>query len=225
MVKKYKINLCAGNSVGFIPLEKTNGDFKITPAQTAEKPRPLAGFTLIEAIISLSLFVVLILLVNSMYSVSQSAYNKNSDIAELTQNARVALDRLSRELRQSEIIVSTLPPNDSDPLNPPLNQIFFQDGHNTSQITYILYWLDGTNLKRLHKAYYFNANPDTYITYNSVDNNGNSPLESIISDQSAGEYFNDLKFWGANGLINIYIKLIKNKNSFELDTMIYSRNH
>ena len=184
-----------------------------------------AGFTLIEIIISLSLFVILILLVNSMYTLSQSTYNKNSNIAELTQNARVALDRLSRELRQSEIIVSSLPPTDTDPINPPINQIFFQDGHNTSQTTYILYRLDGTNLERLAKAYYFSNEPSTYVTYNSVDQSGNPPLELIISDSIVGEYFNDLKFWGANGLINISIKLTKNNHSFSLDTSVYSRNH
>ncbi|MDO8668068.1 MAG: prepilin-type N-terminal cleavage/methylation domain-containing protein [bacterium] len=184
-----------------------------------------AGFTLIEVMISLSLFVVLILLINSMFTISQSAYNKNSNLAELTQNARVALDRLSRELRQSETIVSSLPPTDTDPGNPPINQIFFQDGHNTSLTTYILYRLEGTNLNRVQKAYYFNNEPETYVTYNSVDQAGNSPLELIISDQTVGEYFNGLEFWGASGLVNIYIKLAKNKNLFELDTMVYSRNH
>ena len=184
-----------------------------------------AGFTLIEILISLSLFVILILLVNNMYTLSQSTYNKSSGMAELTQNARVALDRLSRELRQSEIIISALPPTDTDPMNPPINEIFFQDGHDTSQTTYILYWLDGTNLKRQVKAYYFSDEPSTYVTYNSVDQGGNPPLDLLISDLVVGEYFNDLQFWGANGLINISIKLDKNKSSFSLDTSVYSRNH
>lgn len=184
-----------------------------------------AGFTLIEIIISLSLFVIIILLVNSMFTLSQSTYNKNSAIAELTQNARVALDRLSRELRQSEIIVSALPATDTDPINPPLNQIFFQDGHNTNETTYILYRLDGTNLERIAKAYYFSSAPSTYVTYNSTDAGGNPPLELIISDSIVGEYFNDLKFWGANGLINTSIELAKNNHSFSLDTSVYSRNH
>ncbi len=184
-----------------------------------------AGFTLIEVIISLALFISLILLVNSMYTLSQSAYNNNSDAAELTQNARVALDRLSRELRQSEIVITSLPPTDTDPANPPVNQIFFQDGHNTGLTTYIFYRLNGTNLERQQKAYYFSSEPSTYVTYNSVDQDGNPPLELIISESTVGEYFNDLKFWGANGLINISISLAKHKSVFSLDTSIYSRNH
>ena len=77
----------------------------------------------------------------------------------------------------------------------------------------------------LAKAYYFSNEPSTYVTYNSVDQSGNPPLELIISDSIVGEYFNDLKFWGANGLINISIKLTKNNHSFSLDTSVYSRNH
>jgi len=183
------------------------------------------GFTLVEIMVSLSLFVILILMVNTMYTLSQTAYSKNSHIAELTQNARVALDRLSRELRQSEIIVTALPPVDTDPANPPVNQIFFQDGHNPDITTYILYQISGTNLQRVHKAYYFADEPSAYVTYNSLDQNNNSPLELILSDLTVGEYFTDLKFWGAAGLINISLKLDKNTNSFELNTSVYSRNH
>jgi len=183
------------------------------------------GFTLIEIIVSLSLFVILILLVNNMYALSQSTYNKNSDIAELTQNARVALDRLSRELRQSETIISSLPPTNTDSMNPPINEIFFQDGHNPSQITYILYRRQGENLERIAKAYYFSADPTTYVTYNSVDLGGSLPLELIISDSIVGEYITDLEFWGANGLVNLNLELTKNNHSFSLETSVYSRNH
>jgi len=183
------------------------------------------GFTLIEIIISLSLFVILMLLVNTMYDLSQTTYNKNSDTAELTQNVRVTLDRLSRELRQSEIIVTALPPTNTDANNPPASQIFFQDGHDTSQITYILYQLNGTYLERTQKAYYFSSAPSSYVTYNSLDQNNNPPQELIISNQVVGEYFKQLQFWGSSGLVNISIQLLKNKNSFNLNASVYSRNH
>lgn len=178
-----------------------------------------------ETIISLSLFIIIIILVNTMYSTAQKTYNKNSNQAELTQNARVALDRLSRELRQSTDIITELPPTEDDPNNPPANQIFFQDGHDTSQITYLLYSLDGANLRRQNKAYYFPSSPSIYVLHNSVDQYDDPPVETIISDQVVGEYFNSLEFWGSNGLINIGVGLEKNQNSFNLGTSIYSRNH
>ena len=73
------------------------------------------GFTLPEILVSLSLFVLIIFLVNSVYVLSQRAYNKNSDTAELTQNVRVSLDRISREIRQSTNIVTELPATRDDP--------------------------------------------------------------------------------------------------------------
>lgn len=184
-----------------------------------------AGFTLLEIIISLALFTIIIILVSDAYQVMQRAYNKNSNIAELTQNARVSLDRLTRELRQSSSIATALPETDTDPENPPAGQIFFQNGHDTSQITYLRYYLDGANFMRQHKAYYFEEEPSVYVAYNSLGQGGEPPLENIIDNRVVGEYFSDLKFWGANGLINISLSLNKNQNNFSLKTSIFSRNH
>jgi len=182
------------------------------------------GFTLLETIISLAIFVMVILLTGSIYSLSQTSYRKSSDLAELTQNSRVCLDRLSRELRQAANIITTLPPTDTDPINPPADQIFFQDGHDASQITYIRYYLNGKNLMREHRAYSFDTDPGIYVYYDSLDLGGEPPDKVFLEDRIIGEYFNQIKFWGSNGIINIYLKLIKNTNAFEIKTSTYSRN-
>lgn len=183
-----------------------------------------AGFTLLEIIVSVFLFTIIIILVSDIYLVTQRAYNKNSDTAELTQNARVSLDRISRELRQSASIITALPATETEPGNPPAIQIFFQDGHDVSRITYLKYYLNGANLMREHKIYYFSQEPSIYVTYNSLDQGGSPPLE-ITEDRVVGEYFNELKFWGANGLINISLSLIKNQNIFTINSSVFSRNH
>jgi type II secretory pathway pseudopilin PulG len=185
----------------------------------------MVGFTLLETIASVSLFVIIIILVSNIYLVTQRAYTKNSELAELTQNARVSLDRISRELRQASNIVTTLPETNTDPLDPPTNQIFFQDGHDINQVTYLRYYLDGTNLMREHKAYYFDEEPLIYVTYNSVDQAGDPPSEIILEDRIIGEYFTELEFWGNNGLINISFNLQKNQNNFPIKTSIFSRNY
>lgn len=193
--------------------------------KTNYQRKDLTGFTLLEIIVSLSLFTIIIILVSDIYLVTQRAYNKNAAIAELTQNARVSLDRISRELRQSSSIITTLPATDTDPNNPPPGQIFFQDGHDNSQITYLEYYLDGANLMRQHKAYYFNAEPSVYVTYNSVDQGGSPPHETILDNQVVGEYFTNLKFWGLSGLANVSLSLTKSQNNFFITTSIYLRNH
>ena len=182
------------------------------------------GFTILEIIVSVSLFVFVILLSGSMYSLAQQSYNKGADRGELTQNARVSLDRITRELRQSVNIVTVLPEVADDLGDPPAEEIFFQEGHDISQITYLRYYLDGTDLRRSHIAYYFSEEPDVYVIYNSVDQYGGSPEELIISDRIVGEYFNKLNFWGSGNLVNISVEFIKNKNKLNVNTSVFSRN-
>lgn len=184
----------------------------------------LIGFTLPEIMVSLAIFVMVILLTGSIFSLSQKSYKKSSDSAELTQNSRVYLDRLSRELRQSANIITTLPPTDTDPANPPADQIVFQDGHDSSQITYIRYYLNGTDLMREHTAYSFDTAPGVYVYYDSLDAGGSGPDETILENRIIGEYFDQIKFWGSNGIVNIYLKLIKNTNTFEIETSAFGRN-
>ena len=191
----------------------------------AKKYAQTAGFTLLEIIVSMFLFTIIIILISDIYLATQRAYNKNSDTAELTQNTRVSLDRVSRELRQAANIITSLPATATDPDDPPVNQIFFQDGHDVSRVTYLRYYLNGADLRREHKAYYFSQEPSVYVAYNSLDQGGYPPLELIIDDRVVGEYFSELKFWGANGLTNIYLKLAKNQNTVAIDTSVFSRNH
>lgn len=182
------------------------------------------GFTLLEIIVSISLFTGIIITAGSIYMLSQQSFNKGSNIAELSQNARVSIDRLSREIRQSQNIITILPITNNDPINPPSNEIIFQDGHNVSEIIYIRYYLDNTNLMRSYTAYYFPSNPDLYVSWNSLDEFGNPPTSTVLEDRIVGEYFNSLEFWGPDGFINIAIELIKNKNSLNINTAVFSRN-
>lgn len=182
------------------------------------------GFTIIEILVALSIFVIAVLLVGSMYIFGQRSYAKGSDEAELAQNARVTLDRMSRELRQAADIVTVLPATDTDPLNPPANEIFFQDGHDSNAITYYRYYLSGNDLMRQHKEYYFSSEPTVYVAWNSVDQAGNPPIESIIEDNVVGEYFDNIQFWGSGGEINIDASLSKGQKKLQLETSIFKRN-
>jgi prepilin-type N-terminal cleavage/methylation domain-containing protein len=192
---------------------------------SAERLLKQKGFTLFEILVALSLFVVIILIVGSIFILAQKSYSKGAGEAELTQNIRVSLDRISRELRQTTNIATSLPATNSDPLNPPTEEIFFQDGHDISQITYIRYYLDGTNLMRKQLAYYFAPQTTLYVPYNSVDQYSDPPQEYIIENPTIiSEYFNKLNFWGSNGLIHIFIELEKNQNKLNIDSAIYGRN-
>lgn len=87
--------------------------------------RKYQGFTLTEAIISVAIFSLVVLVVYSSYSLSRQSYLEGENVAEVTQNGRVILERLSREIRQAKEIVTELPQDRTDPPD----EIKFQDGH------------------------------------------------------------------------------------------------
>jgi prepilin-type N-terminal cleavage/methylation domain-containing protein len=179
------------------------------------------GFTLIEVMVSMSLFVILILIINSLYVIAQRAYTKGAEKGELVQNARVCLDRISREVRQSLEVITALPVDNSGLLS---SEIFFRDGHDITQITYIYYYLDNNRLVRQHRAYNFPTEPENYVTLSSIDEFGYPPEIVILEDRIIGEYFSSIGFWGDAGLIGIEMELEKNNNHIKANTNIYSRN-
>ncbi len=87
------------------------------------------GFTLTEVIIVVAIFIFIIIIIYSIYILSQKSYRGGEDVAEITQNGRVVLERLAREIRQTREIATDLP---EEQLNPP-SEIEFQDGHTPAR--------------------------------------------------------------------------------------------
>lgn len=83
------------------------------------------GFSLAEMLIVISIFILIIVTIYSVYSLSQQGYLSGEEIAEITQNGRVVLERISREIRQAKEIITELP---EERIDAP-NEIKFQDGH------------------------------------------------------------------------------------------------
>lgn len=190
--------------------------------KSTAKPLLTAGFTLTELLLAVILTALILLLVLSVYLISQKAYTQGDLRAELNQNGRVILDRMVRELRQASSLVTVLPPDDTNPSLIP-SEIQFQDGHQQEFIRYLRYYLEGTDLKRQLIVYYFTYEPNTYVTWNAVDSFGNSPEQSVLEDKLVGEYVQDLSFWGEN-IIYISLTLNKNDKSVSLQTKAYGRN-
>ena len=78
-----------------------------------------------EVIIVIAVFILIIVVVYSVYALSQNAYSKGERLAEVVQNARVILERASREIRQAREIVTELPDEKIDASS----EIQFEDGH------------------------------------------------------------------------------------------------
>ena len=177
------------------------------------------GFTLIEILLAISVSLILFMILASSYDLSQKIYSRTDSKAEITQNGRVILDRITRELRQTPDIVTQIADNNSSSSH----EIMFQDGHDISSINYIRYILDGNDLDRQDIYYFFSDDPDTYVSWEAKDKYGSAPLLSSSTPKVIGEYVDDIEFWGAK-LINVNLYISKGTESEILNTAIYGRN-
>ena len=176
------------------------------------------GFTLIETIVAISLFTTVILVSGSMLTMSQKIYNKGSALSELSQNARISLDKISRELRQSNDLITDFSAVATS------SEIFFQDGHNNNEIIYIQYFASSTNLIRKNLAYEFSTDPGIYVHCDSINIFGQSPDEVLLEERIIGEYFDILEFSFSNGLVDIYLNLNNTHANLEINSKAHIRN-
>jgi len=189
---------------------------------TANLFKSKSGMSLVEVIIALGVGSLIFLLVSGIYVLSQKIYLSTDAKAEISQNGRVIIDRLVREIRQSQRIITIMPSvaDDSAP-----NEIKFQDGHDLTQIKYIRYYQDSDhNLNRQIIAYYFPAFPAVYVNIDATEETThNPPTEIILEDRLIGEFVDDIEFYG-NRLININLYLSKNGEQAIISTAVFGRN-
>lgn len=187
-----------------------------------KKRRP--GFTLLEILVVVTLSVVLMVAIYGIYITSYQSYRRSINRAELNQNARISMERVTRDLRQTSDIITALPPTDTDVLNPAPSDIVFVDGHDPVQIQYIEYSLSNHTLVRKVKHYYFPVDTTTWVAYNAHDINNNLPLESIDQSVVKADAIQSLEFFGENSVINIKLVTVDNGGQFVFQTQTLGRN-
>ncbi len=174
------------------------------------------GFTIMEITIGIMIMILFLFAVYSIFILSQRTRGQIENSAEIVQNQRAILDRMTRELRQANTIVTALPDD----------EILFEDGHGNidgTPMQYIRYHLVGTDLYRELSYYYFNSDPNTRVVYNEVDAFGNPPSASIIEDKLIGEYITSISFSGTD-IISIAIELSKGLQKINLSADVAPRN-
>ena len=174
-----------------------------------------------ELIISVMIILLILIIIASVFSLNQKVFRKSNLKAELDQNARITLDLMAREIRQAKALVTALPADNSNPALVP-HEIQFEDGHNTTQIQYIRYYLDGGNLNRQTIVYYFDTSPGVYVRYNDVDAFG-APESNILEDKVISENFSALDFYGTEN-ITIDLTLTKRGEQVQIRSIINPRN-
>lgn len=193
----------------------------------------LTGFTIVEVLITVTIFVLIVVILFSIYWASQKFYQRGEARAELLQNGRVVLERMTREVRQAEEIITALPQMPDNPDNPPPQEIEFQDGHIPSPYQYlgsdyyyVRYYLatSSQELYRQYRVYCFDpcAICSAYFRWN--DTLGEDQVHPCnLEEKIIGEYVKETKFWGS-GSINISLILTKQSEEINLQTEIFGRN-
>jgi Tfp pilus assembly protein PilW len=117
--------------------------------------RSSAGFSLIEALVSMSLFLMVLLAVLLTYSKNRELYTSGERKIDVQQNARLALASMAREIRMA----GYFPENFTDPpaspaLANPLRVAtdatlaIYGDADGSGASSVFLYCLDGETLRR-----------------------------------------------------------------------------
>lgn len=183
------------------------------------------------------IFCLMVGLVFSIFAFSQRFYRQTENDAELLQNGRIVLERISRDLRQAVEMVTQLPQTPDAPENPPLSELEFQDGHTPSPYEqlgsdyyYIRYYLDA-NVKEVHRqyrVYCFDAcaSCSAYFRWNDIRIELGQEVHALacdLEDRVVGEFIDGLQFWGA-GLIDISLDLNKDGRTVNLQSAVLGRN-
>jgi len=207
------------------------------------------GFSLCELLVVLAIFIIVVIAISYLHLLTQQAYQKGQDLAEISQNGRVILERITREIRQAKELVTEL----ADEETGASSTLEFEDGHTPappryqelgSEYYYIRYYIpaDTQNLNRQYRVYCFdncdftNCQPQSDTCTNVCPSTGyhrwNATRESptptsthpcVLEDRTIGEYVAGLGFWGWP-VINVSTSLEKEDKSINLRTKVFGRN-
>lgn len=174
------------------------------------------GFSLIEVMIGLTAITLLLLVTYTIFIAARQTQRRVDARAEVVQNERSILDRLTREVRQANTIATALP----------ATELLFEDGHGNLDnvpIQYLRYHLQGTDLYREVRYYYFASAPDTHVYYNETDDYGNPPSLTTTEDRLIGQYVTSLTFSG-HGTITITLTFTLNGETLTTSSDVTPRN-
>jgi len=126
----------------------------------SRRPRPQAGMTLIEIMVSLSIFMIVLFGVYTIYDTGEAQYSKSSHKWDVQSQARLALERMAREIRMAGYDPATAV---TDPLRIATNDTItlranVGDGNGLEYVTYGLRNCDNAATTTLYR----NASTTTY---------------------------------------------------------------
>ncbi len=160
------------------------------------------GFTLVETMVALTIFMILVAVISLSYADSYKAFIKNSQNVEVQENLRIATNRMKREIRQATHI-GEWPVKDHNIYVDSNN-----DGIADNDCDEIAFEIDNNVIR-----FYYDSSQNEL--QRSVNGSGNNPISSNIS----GLEFN----YDHNG--KILTINIKGKKSYTREIYLDTRVH
>ena|SRR3989338_5026167 len=181
----------------------------------------LIGFTLIEVLIAIGMALIVVTASISITILIKREIALGSDKLEAVQNSRSILDRVTRDLRQAKKIVSNIGTSQVEAVS----AIEFENGHDPEAVSYIEYYLSGTDLVRQTQHYSFASDPNIWISPSIVDEFGNPPNQIIDSTGVIANNVSQLELWiNGTNLVMVEVTVTKNSRTSHMRTQVYGRN-
>ncbi len=195
--------------------------FLINKSNQSNAIKSGGGFSLTELLITVTILIIVTGAVYGGYSLSQKAYSEGEISAEITQNGRVIVERMNREIRQAKEIVGDFPEEKADAKE----EITFEDGHIETPYHYIHYFKSGSEIKREVLGYYFSGDPGkNLVPWDAMPPVGQTlQIKTLEEARTIGEWVLGLKLWGSK-VINIALTFQKKDKVFNLESEIFGRN-
>ncbi len=173
--------------------------------------------------VALTVAIILVGMTTSIYNVFRKNITVQQNMAGLAQNARVVIDRLSRELRQSPVLVTNFPADSTDNSVTQPNQVEFEDGH-AGDLSYRRYYISGTILKLETKEYYFPAAPTVRVQWSAT--NVAAGLQSrVLSTVDVADQVASIVGYDGGGVLNLTVTTTDGVNqNYPLRVTIQLRN-
>lgn len=185
--------------------------------------KKVSGFTLVELLVSIMISSILITCTISIYSIFKKSMIRDQQKIEISQNARIALDRLSRELRQANSVLTDFPTDASDQSVAQPSEVEFADGHS-NDLSYKRYYLSSSTLKLDTEEYYFSYDPDFRVRFNDIGTSGEAPIKRVVETQDIAENIHELKFYEPGG-VEIQITTFDGSGQeYDLQTLVDLKN-
>lgn len=176
------------------------------------------GFSIIEVMVAALIGVIVIEAAYLFFPLGSQLSRQGQALNEISQDARIMLNRINRDFRQTPTIVTNI----SEGRDNGVDIVDLLDGFREDDDTdphYIRYQKNSTNFELVSYHYTDPSYPTIVVSHNFPD-----AVEIIENTEIIVENINTIKIYTENNIVKIYLKLTKRDQDIILLTGVYPRN-